>query len=669
MADIEIVRLTARDDTRGAFDSINKSLSGLQGTARSLTGVLAGLGAGVSIAGLVGLVKSSIDAADNLNKLSQRVGTSVESLSKLQYAAKLSDISTEQLGDGLKKLAVNLQAAGRGSGDAVEAFKALGFQQKELLSLSPDQALARIATAFAGIEDGAGKTALAVQIFGRSGSDLIPLLNAGADGLQRYGDEAQRLGVVIGADAARAAEEFNDQLTRLSASSQALGISLANAALPTLAKFTEQLLESKRIFGSFASALFNIGFAIDPFKSLGENIKVYRGEVERLDAALKNLSATGGASSKLFGTLSGQRDTAGKRLEFLQLQQRQDANALISPSNSDARDLALAGSGSTAKRKAPGLPSKGGGKGGGNGAAERDRALIDSVRETGRLTAAAAKDAAEIAEVYNKIDLEDQAKRDKAALDETTKSARDLQSILSQTTSGKLGEIEREQGVLNDALVTGKINAEQFTEAFDALDAKRSDVLGRGADSFSKIAKDGIDAFKDLEFAIQGWGRQFTDTLADAVVTGKLNFRSLAQSIVSDLLRMTIQAQITAPLFKAISSFSFFSNGGVFGSGGLTPFASGGVVTRPTLFPFANGTGLMGEAGPEAIMPLRRGPGGRLGVEASGSGDSAGAGNVTVVQHNIFSGGADPSTMAAWAQQVKSDTLNTLQDQRRRGRF
>jgi len=621
MAEASIL-LTARDETRGAFDSVGRSLTSLQGTARSLTGVLAGLGAGVSIAGLVGLVKGSIDAADNLNKLSQRVGTSVESLSKLQYAAKLSDISTEQLGDGLKKLAVNLQAAGRGSGDAVEAFKALGFQQKELLSLRPDEALARIATAFAGIEDGAGKIALQAQIFGRF-SDLIPLLNAGADGLKRYGDEAQRLGVVIGADAARAAEEFNDQLTRLSASSQALGISLANAALPTLAKFTEQLLESKRIFGSFASALLNIGFAIDPFKSLGENIKVYRGEVERLDAALKNLSATGGASSKLFGTLSGQRDTAGKRLEFLQLQQRQDANALISPSNSDARDLALAGSGSTAKRKAPGLPSKGGGNGGGNGAAERDRALIDSVRETGRLTAAAAKDAAEIAEVYNKIDLEDQAKRDKAALDETTKSARDLQSILSQTTSGKLGEIEREQGVLNDALVTGKINAEQFTEAFDALDAKRNDVLGRGANSFSKIAKDGIDAFKDLEFAVQGWGRQFTDTLADAVVTGKLNFRSLAQSIVSDLLRMTIQAQITAPLFKAISSFSFFSNGGVFGSGGLTPFASGGVVTRPTLFPFANGTGLMGEAGPEAIMPLRRGPGGRLGVEAAGGGGAA----------------------------------------------
>ena len=50
------------------------------------------------------------------------------------------------------------------------------------------------------------------------------------------------------------------------------------------------------------------------------------------------------------------------------------------------------------------------------------------------------------------------------------------------------------------------------------------------------------------------------------------------------------------------------------------PYARGGVVNRPTLFPMANGMGLMGEAGPEAIMPLRRGPSGKLGVEASGNG-------------------------------------------------
>src|SRR5262249_37325382 len=78
---------------------------------------------------------------------------------------------------------------------------------------------------------------------------------------------------------------------------------------------------------------------------------------------------------------------------------------------------------------------------------------------------------------------------------------------------------------------------------------------------------------------------------------------------------------------------SFYANGGAFSAGHeITPFARGGIVTRPTLFPMANGMGLMGEAGPEAVMPLVRGPSGKLGVQAH-SGESAGA-NVNVQVHN-----------------------------------
>ena len=61
------------------------------------------------------------------------------------------------------------------------------------------------------------------------------------------------------------------------------------------------------------------------------------------------------------------------------------------------------------------------------------------------------------------------------------------------------------------------------------------------------------------------------------------------------------------------------ANGNVFAKNKIVPYAYGGIVNKPTLFPMANGAGLMGEAGPEAIMPLRRGANGKLGVEASGS--------------------------------------------------
>ena len=89
------------------------------------------------------------------------------------------------------------------------------------------------------------------------------------------------------------------------------------------------------------------------------------------------------------------------------------------------------------------------------------------------------------------------------------------------------------------------------------------------------------------------------------------------------------------------------ANGLAFNRNGVIPFAKGGVVNKPTLFPFANGTGLMGEAGPEAIMPLRRGPSGRLGVEALGGG--AGATNIVV---NVDSSGSSVECSADQAQQL-----------------
>lgn len=109
------------------------------------------------------------------------------------------------------------------------------------------------------------------------------------------------------------------------------------------------------------------------------------------------------------------------------------------------------------------------------------------------------------------------------------------------------------------------------------------------------------------------------DALVTFVTTGKLSFTDLVNSIISDMVRIAVQQAIIKPLMTA---FGFkFADGGVFEGGSLTKFAVGGVVTSPTVFPMARGgMGLMGEAGPEAIMPLRRLGNGRLGVEAAGGG-------------------------------------------------
>jgi len=109
-------------------------------------------------------------------------------------------------------------------------------------------------------------------------------------------------------------------------------------------------------------------------------------------------------------------------------------------------------------------------------------------------------------------------------------------------------------------------------------------------------------------------------------------FRSMAAEIIKDLYRVLVVQRIVAGMKGWISGFTGGLNleektiaqakGDAFSGGNVIPFASGGVVSSPTLFPMAAGrTGLMGEAGPEAIMPLSRGSDGKLGVKVSGGGN------------------------------------------------
>lgn len=153
-----------------------------------------------------------------------------------------------------------------------------------------------------------------------------------------------------------------------------------------------------------------------------------------------------------------------------------------------------------------------------------------------------------------------------------------------------------------------------------------------GARSGLKVYLDDIkDANRQIEDVTVKAFNSATDALADFVATGKLDFSSLADSIVADLARIAIQQGITGPLAQMMGGWFgggasagpniFMGNalGGVYNSPGLSAY-SGQIVSKPTLFPFAKGTGLMGEAGPEAILPLKRGPGGYLGVRAESGG-------------------------------------------------
>jgi hypothetical protein len=633
------IEITAVDNTRQAFESVKRNLTGLENSANLVRSTLAGIGAGLSAGAFVGFVKNSIDAADALDDVAQKSGVAVESLSALGYAAKIEGINVEDLGGSLVKLNVGLQAAANGSTEMRDAFAAVGVSVAELQNIRPDEAFLRIAESFQSMDDGAEKSARAVRLFGRAGADLIPLLNQGRDGLAAMGDEARRMGLVISSEAAAEAARFNDNLTKLSASAEAFGVAIGNIVLPSLGKFTEELLAGVKIFDGFASALFNIGFGIDPFKGLGDNLRSTRQE---LDALYKSLRSTPVGDNRARAFLEGRIDTYEKRLEFLKFQERQ-AIAESGRGGLDARDLQLQASG---RRRTSLNPSALTGSAASTEAelaagAERGARLFTQIyldqfkilSERGREVQAGLL---EIFEAGNQADARN--------LQET---ADNLDRILGGTRSGQERATIRDLEAINDALITGRINAEQYEEAYEKIQERLNDIRGVAKDTAKEASDDWEIALERMEFAVQGWGREFTETLTNMVETGKLQFSDLVQSILRDLVRMQIQKTITKPLFDAIGgalgqiNFGFGNTGAPPGPG-IGPGAGGGLQIRGAAMGGPAYTGqplLVGERGPELFIPPTAGQilsNSRMGT--------------TVVQNFTLAPGIDAGTVYRAAQ-------------------
>jgi hypothetical protein len=223
-------------------DNFESKLSGLTSKLKILGP--AAIAAGGAFA--IGMVKSVANTADELSKLSSRTGVAVEDLSRLQYAAGLSGVSNQALTASIERLSRGMADAANGTGEAGKAFEALGITVKNQDGSLRSQrdVLQDVAERFSGYADGAEKSALAQQIFGRSGAQLIPLLNSGAQGLKDMADESDRLGNTISTRTAKSAEEFNDNITRMTTAMGGLARTIAGPVVESLAKFTTAMLDA-----------------------------------------------------------------------------------------------------------------------------------------------------------------------------------------------------------------------------------------------------------------------------------------------------------------------------------------------------------------------------------------------------------------------------------------
>ena len=224
-----------------------------------------GAAAGLAAAGIAGaLVKSSIDAADATNILAGKLGITTESLSKLQYAAKLADVEQASLESGLKKLSRTLVDAADPASAAAKAFSAIGLSAAEIIKLPADVQLQKIADALGQVENASERSARAQEIFGRSGADLLPLLNEGSGAIKAYGDELERLGGVIDSDFAQKAAQFNDNLDRMKTAVQGVGFALAEEAIQPMEDFTNEIVrlaQDPESIEAIVEGIKNIGLA------------------------------------------------------------------------------------------------------------------------------------------------------------------------------------------------------------------------------------------------------------------------------------------------------------------------------------------------------------------------------------------------------------------------
>lgn len=175
-------------------------------------------------------------------RMAQKIGVSTEAVQELGYAAKTTGVSQEELQIGFTKMARGLEEfRTKGTGPVGEALVALKVPMDAIKKDSPDEVLSQVADRFADMPDGIKKTALAMEVFGKSGANLIPFLNKGGDGIKELRAEAEDLGIVLDDKTAKGFEGLEESTLRIHGTIQGFKNTLAVALLPTIKGIADSL--------------------------------------------------------------------------------------------------------------------------------------------------------------------------------------------------------------------------------------------------------------------------------------------------------------------------------------------------------------------------------------------------------------------------------------------
>ena len=683
--------LSAKDETKAAFDSINAALTKMSGTginlqdsfkgaALALTG-LAGVG---SLAVLKGKVDDAINSMGGLKDASEATGASVEKLSGLKAVAKLGDRDFEAIQGAIVKLNKALHGTDDESKGAGKALAAMGLDLQALRQMDPADAFVKIAQAQEKFADGGGKSAALLAIMGKNAATMIPYLHDLAD--------QQAIVGKLTAQQAKDADDYEKNVRRLQASWGNLSRQLAAAAVGPLKDITDWMVKAKQEGGTLESLFMGIGAAvvkafggeINPMKILEEDANKAFSKVmdlrKKVAATQSDMDAGKfGILGKAFGQSrleSLQKDLADAEKVLDRVTRKKSALAAKEVAADQPKDTSLNaqtfGKEGTPKGRAEADPAatliasldkklavmaldmQATGK---LTEAEKELAAVQQQLDSGTLKATArqreliiGKQEALVAyeKVIKAMEVEagaaDRAQQQLGAFfDSLDEQARSLekQADLYGLTAAQIAVVT--QARLEDAIAQAKeqgAGEDQIAILERELDARKritdaQIIMAEKQQQIDEQAKKTNDTLE--EFSKQA-ARNIQDAMADFLfdpfakgTQGMLqSFGTMIQKMISQAVAADLAKRLFGDLVQGgkgdgllgaglgwLGGLFKNADGGVYSGAGISAY-SGAIVSHPTVFPFARGIGLMGEAGPEAILPLKRGGDGKLGVAAGG---------------------------------------------------
>jgi len=230
------------DEAKAAIKQLDAGMSSsvAAGMAKFQAGWLAVQGAIASVRGAIQSVLGAMDEMGAMDEFASRLGMSADALTVLGYAAEQTGSDQTALNMALEKMQNNLAEAAAGTGTAKAALAELGLTASDVASMSADQAFAAIAEQIQTVGSASDRTRLAIDIFGRSGGQLINLLSGGAEGLNAFGAEAESMGLLMG-DARGAVEAAGDSINKMKRAWGAFVQQVAVLVAPALARIAEGL--------------------------------------------------------------------------------------------------------------------------------------------------------------------------------------------------------------------------------------------------------------------------------------------------------------------------------------------------------------------------------------------------------------------------------------------